>query len=217
MKKLLIILIAAGALFYFKPELFSFDFSTGAFNANGDAEVLVFTSRNCGGWCKKGLQEIKRRHVPFQELSLDDHEENQKRYAELGRGKLPFIVIGKHKIPGYYKAMTASALAQSYGDKYLTRVEKQYYRHHFYDDGSPMIYMYGASWCPYCKKMREEFAQRGMDYIELDVEKTSDQTLLVETMQIEGFPVIYVGYRRVQGADIKKVLEAVSMAGHRQL
>ncbi len=217
MKKLLIILIAAGALFYFKPEIFSFDFSNGAFNADGNPEVLIFTRSNCGGWCKKGLQEIKRHHVPFRELSLDNNEENQKLYAELGRGNLPFIVIGKHKIPGYYKAMTASALAQSYGDKYLTRTEKQYFRQHFYDDGSPMIYMYGASWCPYCKKMREEFTQRNMDYVELDVEKASDQDLLVETMQIEGFPVIYVGYQRIQGADINKVLNAVSLAGNRQI
>ncbi|MDH5571006.1 MAG: hypothetical protein OEY89_04520 [Gammaproteobacteria bacterium] len=219
MKKLFIVIVlVAGALFHFKPELFSFDFSSsGAFDEKGNPEVLVFTSHNCGGWCNKGLLEIEKRQVPFNELSLDGNEANQKLYVDLGRGQLPYIVIGNQKVPGFYKGMIASALAQSYGEKYLTRIEKQYYSHHFYEDGSPMIYMYGASWCSYCKKMREEFAGRGMDYFEIDVEKTPDQSLLVDTMQIEGFPVIYVGYHRIQGADINQVLNAVKRASNKQI
>ncbi|MCW9024805.1 MAG: hypothetical protein OQK73_08980 [Gammaproteobacteria bacterium] len=217
MKKLLVIILIAGALFHFKPEIFSFDFSSGAFDASGNPEVLVFTGSNCGGWCEKGLQEIKRRNVPFRELALDGNKENQDLHAEMGRGQLPFIIIGKQKVAGHYKAMIASALAQSFGDTYLTGIEKQYYQYHFYEDGSPMIYMYGASWCPYCKKMREAFDDRGLDYYELDVETAPDKSLLVDTMQIDGFPVIYVGYHRIQGADIKQVEKAIAQAESRKI
>ena len=218
MKKLLIIVIlVTGAIFHFKPELFSFDFSSGAFDAQGNPEVLVFTSSNCGGWCNKGLKELTQRNVSFSELVLDNNEQNQKRYADLGRGQLPYIVIGQQKVAGFYKAMIVSVLAKNYGDKYLSSIEKQYYSNHFYEDDSPMVYMYGASWCPYCKKMREEFSSRGIDYFELDVEKTANQSLLVDTMQIEGFPVIYVGYHRIQGADINQVLTAVKLAGNRRI
>ena len=72
--------------------------------------------------------------------------------------------------------------------------------------------MYGASWCGYTKNMREEFANRNMDYLEIDVEKASDRASLVSSMQIDGYPLIYVGYRRIPGADINKVIETKKLA-----
>lgn len=217
MKKLLLLVVLVGAVHHFKPGLFSFIFSNGAFDSEGNPEVLVFTSNSCGDFCNKGILELKRRKVRFKELPLDDNEEHQKLYDKLGPGVLPYTVSGYQKAQGFDPAMIVSALAENYGDRYLTRAEKGYYKNHFNADGSPRIYMYGASWCGYTKKMREEFANRDMDYLEIDVEKASDRASLVSSMQIDGYPLIYVGYRRIPGADINKVIEAKKLAISRKV
>jgi glutaredoxin len=214
MKKLVIIILVVGIVYYFKPELFPFNSGTGALD--GNPEVWVFTSNHCGGWCQKSILEIERRQVSFKELQLDGNEENYKLYRKLGAGRLPYIVVGEHKVSGFHRAMIASVLAQTYGDKYLTEDEIEYYQNHFYTDGSPKIYMYGVNWCPYCKQMREEFANRNMDYVEINVDEASDRRFLVDTMQIDGFPIIYVGYRRVQGANINEVIKAKNSTGNRK-
>jgi hypothetical protein len=64
--------------------------------------------------------------------------------------------------------------------------------------------------------MREEFANRNMDYVEINVDEASDRRFLVDTMQIDGFPIIYVGYRRVQGANINEVIKAKNSTGNRK-
>ncbi len=216
MKKIIVIIIVAGLLYHYRYEL-PFLSGSGAFDSNGKPEIWVFTKSNCGGWCKKGMNYLRGRQAPVLELSLDNDEEAQQLYKELGRGNLPYIVTGYQKVAGFYPAKISSALAVSYGDQYLTSSEKRYYKNHFYPDGAPKIYMYGASWCPYCKKMRDELESRDMDYVEIDVEKSSNQMHMVNTMEIDGYPVIYVGYRRVHQARIGNVIEAMKKAKPRVL
>lgn len=217
MKKLVVVILILGAVYYFKPGWFSFGANNGAFDAEGNPETLVFTIKNCGGWCEKGLAELGRRKVPFRELKLDDNEENQQLYSKLGRGGLPYFVVGQYKLSGYLHAAVASTLAQAYGDKYLSRLERKYFARHFNDDNSPKVYMYGASWCPYCKAMRKELENRGVDYAEIDVEKAYDQDTLVKTMDIGGDPVIYVGYVRINPPKIGNVMSAINEAGYRKM
>ena len=47
--------------------------------------------------------------------------------TELGPGVLPYTVSGYQKAQGFDQAMIVSALAENYGDRYLTRAEKGYY------------------------------------------------------------------------------------------
>lgn len=213
MKKIIIICITLGAFIYFKSP-FS---SSGAFDENGNPEVLVFTQDNCGTWCDDGLKDLEQRNVPFTELPIDNNKENSDRYSDMGGKGLPYFVMGDKTFTGYGKYWLATTLAQAFGDKYLTSREKRYFRNHFYDDDSPLVYMYGASWCTYCKKYRKEFAERGIDYVEIDVEKANDSQLLSSTMGISGFPQVYVGYVRVKSApDISKVIDAIDIAENRK-
>ncbi len=216
MKKIFVIIIVVGLIYHFRYDIPLFA-GNGAFDVNGDPEVWVFTSSNCGGWCKKGMNHLKTRRAPIRKLTLDSDEGALKLYNDLGRGNLPLVVVGHQKIPGFYPEVISSALAVNFGDRYLTSSEIKYYKNHFYPDGSPKIYMYGASWCPYCKKMREEFESRDMDYIEVDVEKSASRRHMENTMEIRGFPVIYVGYRRVDKARIESVIDAVKQAEPRVL
>jgi glutaredoxin len=218
MKKIIVLAIAIGALYHFKPGLFPSFLSGGAFDKNGNPEVLVFTVTNCGGWCEKGVQEIRNHGVQFQELALDGNEENQKRYESLGGGSLPFVVVGNQSIQGYDKGMIVSALAQAYGDKSLTPLERRYYNNHFQEDGRPIVYMYGASWCQFCKKLREDLVSRNVNYVEVDVERAPDRAVMEDTMAIPGYPLVYVGYQRVVGgSQISNVLTALKNAGNRKL
>ncbi|VAW93965.1 hypothetical protein MNBD_GAMMA23-1091 [hydrothermal vent metagenome] len=214
MKNLIVIGIAVAAVYYFV-----FNSSNGAFNEDGNPTTLVFTQNNCGTWCDKGVSDLERRKIPFAEMPLDNNKENIARYKDLGGTALPFFVMGNKKYSGYNKYWVATTVAQAFGDKYLTVREKRNFRNHFYDDGSPLIYVYGASWCPYCKKLREELTRRDIDYVEIDVEKTSNPQLLANTMGINGYPLVYVGYVRVKGgADlVSNILDAVDIAENRTL
>ena len=65
--------------------------------------------------------------------------------------------------------------------------------------------MYGADWCGYCRKLRTEFEDDGIDYIEIDVEKSTYKTQITKTMEIDGYPATWVGYTRVKGTTLKAV------------
>ena len=202
-------------LYYFKPVLLESLDSKVGFDAFGNPHVLLFTSNNCGRWCTKAAQELKTRKVFFQELSTDTNEENKRLFEKSGGSAFPHLVAGSGAMKGYDKAQMASILAQSFGDQYLTRVEKYYFKNHFYEDDSPKVYMYGASWCGYCRKMREYFKDKNIDYVELDVEKAENKDELIDVMRIRGYPVLYVGYQRINGANIRRVLKAIKTAKHR--
>ena len=103
----------------------------------------------------------------------DDTDENVKLWKTLrSDNSFPLIVAGNEKIVGSSRPGLAGILGVNFGDKYLSRTEKRYFENHFYRDGSPKIVMYGADWCGYCKKLREEFQADNIDFIEIDVEKT---------------------------------------------
>jgi len=214
MKKLLILSIALGAVYY----LF-FNISATSFDDAGNPTAIVFTQNNCGSWCDDGIKDLKRRKIKFTEFPIDNNKENKDRYESISGKGLPFFVMGDQTLAGYGKYQFMNMVAQAFGDVHLTRREKSYFRNHFYNDGKPRIYVYGASWCPYCKKLRQQFAEKGVDYVELDVEKANEPQLIANTMGINGYPVVYVGYVRVKyDADLYgNVMDVKNIAGDRIL
>jgi len=58
MQKLVVLIVLIGAAYHFKPGLFSFLFSKGAFDADGNPQVLVFTIKGCGDLCDKAILEL---------------------------------------------------------------------------------------------------------------------------------------------------------------
>ncbi len=69
--------------------------------------------------------------------------------------------------------------------------------------------MYGADWCGYCKKLRNEFKANNTDYIEIDVEKSGEKQRMSETMGVYSYPTTWVGYSRVNGSNFKAVNAAL--------
>ena len=128
MKKFLVLVIALGGLFYYKPALFHFSGKSGAFDSKGNAQTLLFTQNGCGASCDSAVKELKERGLAFREVPLDS-DENLKRYQELGgNGTIPLLAVGSQAVLGYDKGQYASALAQNFGDSALTRAEQIFYK-----------------------------------------------------------------------------------------
>lgn len=200
MKKFAVLVIAVAALFYFKPGLFSFG-KKGAFDSKGHAQVLLFTQDGCGAPCASAVQELTARGVAFQEIKLDN-DDNIQRYHDLGgAATIPLLAVGRETVQGYGKGDFASALAENFGDSVLTRAELLFYKNHFDDTGKPVVYMYGASWCGYCKQLRAEMESRKIAFVEIDVDHDADKALIEDAMDLSGYPTTYVGYKRIVGAN----------------
>jgi glutaredoxin len=209
MRKLVLIIVIGVGVWYWDKGESPFMSSAGAYDEGGNPVVWIFTVENCGKPCQQGRDGLKRRRVAFEEkqINLDnDTDEDVKLWKTLrNNNNFPLIVVGNEKIIGSSRPAMAGILGINYGDKYLSRTEKRYFKKHFYADGTPRIVMYGADWCPYCKKLRGEFDANNIDYIEIDVEKSGEKETMAKTMEISGYPATWVGYTRVNGTNLKAV------------
>ena len=206
MKKIMIALLVGGTLFYFKPELFSFS-SQDAFDSNGNPQVWIFTFDQCGKPCTQAISLLDKR-VEYKEFNMSD-KNSKKLLQQLGGGnQFPYIVIGNRHLEYNGQMFIVSALAEVLGTEYLTAYEQRVMESHFYDDGTPAVVMYGASWCGYCKKMRNYFDNNNIEFTELDAEVSAKSEYAA--LQGTGFPLIYIGYRRIQGANIKHVEKTIA-------
>lgn len=207
-KLILVVAIGLGFWYWGNGEL-PFVSKAGAFDENGNPAVWIFTVKNCGKPCQQGRDGLKRRRVDFEEKQIDlddDTDENVKLWKTLRfDNRFPLIVAGTEKVAGSSRSAVAGVLGLNFGDKYLSRTERRYFKKHFYADGTPKIVMYGADWCPYCKKLREEFQASNIDFVEIDVEKSGEKETMAKTMEIYGYPATWVGYTRVRGSNLKAV------------
>jgi len=207
-KKFIFFVALGVAGWYLNGGNLPFMSSAGAYDDNGNPVVWVFTVDGCAKPCGSAVNQLKRRRVPYVEKRIDPGNQNDddvKFWSRNGRNAFPLIAAGDETIIGQSSARLATVLGLNFGDKYLTRTEKRLFKNHFYPDGSPRIVMYGADWCPYCRKLRTEFNDNNVDFIEIDVEKSAYKEKITRTMEINGYPATWVGYTRVNGSTLKAV------------
>lgn len=210
MKKILFIALIAAGFWHWNGGRFSKPAMSA--DSAGNPSVVIFTFPECGAPCTDSITSLKRRRVPFEEVELshdDQSSENYKRWEQFGDRDFPLIVAGEEKVTGNAKADLVRLLAVNFKDEYLTDNELKYYNRHFNVAGEPQIVLYGTSWCPGCAALRKEMRESNVNFVDIDVEKAANTKEMSETMEIGGYPTIYVGYKRVHGvnlAAIKKVL-----------
>ncbi|OZG72160.1 hypothetical protein BTA51_17570 [Hahella sp. CCB-MM4] len=210
MKKFLVLIVACAAIYQYKPEWIPFLDPGVGFASDGNAQTIMFTFNECATPCDKAINDLQERGVDFQLINVNDSEENMAIWRDLkAPNSFPLIVAGSERSYSDATGEIASVLAVNFGDKYLTSEEMELFERHFNSDGSDKVIMYGASWCPYCKKMREYFAENNIDYEEIDVEKASNKEQLIRALSISGYPVTYIGYHRVEGMNPKKISKLV--------
>lgn len=214
MRKLLFLAAIGFGIWYSTAGEFSFTSNAGAFDEEGNPVVWLFTVKNCGKYCQTMRKDLKSRRVRFEEIVInpnDDADPNVALWKSVGKGGFPLTVAGNERMVGSgSKVMLQDLLGSSFGDKYLTSSEKKLYRQHFYSDGSPRIVLYGADWCPSCKKLRAEFEGNGIDYHEIDVDKSAYKKRITETLEVYGYPAVWVGYKRVKGTNLKAVRKTLN-------
>ncbi|MCK5386401.1 MAG: hypothetical protein KAJ39_04405, partial [Gammaproteobacteria bacterium] len=84
-----------------------------------------------------------------------------------GGRQFPLIVIGNQRVKYNTEMQIVSSLAENIGLEAVSRSEQRVLQSHFYEDGTPAIIMYGTSWCPGCKKMRNYFNKNDIQFTEL--------------------------------------------------
>lgn len=212
MKKIIIIAVICIAAWHINDGNIPFLSSAGAYDSSGNPTVWLFTVDGCGKPCDSSRNQLQRRGVDFEEKRIDvnnDSDEDVKFWARNGRNLFPLIAAGNAISIGPSASKLATVLALTFGEEFLTRNEEILFKEHFYPDGSPKIVMYGADWCPYCKKLRTEFNKDNVDFIEIDVDRHAKKELILRTMEIDGYPATWVGYTRVAGSTLNAVNKVV--------
>ncbi len=186
---------------------------------DGDTPKL-FVADRCGSGCETMRQGLAQR-FRFDELDAFDNGAGAALYTELGgKGHLPFAVIGDSRIVGSDPGAIISAIAIEYGDWQLPVEERDALARHFDADGAPMFVMYATSSCGYCEKAREYLDGRQIEIVEFDIELDADARRAYETLLGQGTPLIYRGYERVPGFNIRQLeplIDAEQAVGKRGL
>jgi len=65
---------------------------------------------------------------------------------------------------------------------------------------NPEVILYGTSWCPYCRKARDFFRSRGIDFIEHDIEKDKEAAIRKKELDSRsGVPFVIINGRQIRG------------------
>jgi len=198
MKKLVLLAVLAFAGFKLYQNGFSFLSSNGAFAEDGKPKVVLFVGPGCGRYCERVRSSLVARNLQFEEINIagPDGAPIKNRY---GVTKYPTTLIGDREVLGDDMAGLTAALAETLGRSALTRKEDRLMDNHFDAAGNAQVVMYATQWCPYCKKQRQYFAERGIRYKEIDVEASEANRSTYNAFEAGGYPLLYVGYRRFDG------------------
>jgi glutaredoxin len=179
--------------------------SVSAFDDNGRPKTLVFTFNGCAP-CTNEIELLKQRNIAYAEYNISNNATNQKIMESYGgHHQLPYTVSGSQSIIGYQKEEFIGMLAEAYGSDVLTRYERSLMRHNFDSQGHPVVVMYSTRRCGYCKMAKHYFDEKGVAYVERDIERESSAQQDYRGLKGTGTPLIYVGYQRVSGFDQKRL------------
>lgn len=209
MKKFLFLAVLVAAAYKFFPNSFPFLSAPGAFDKSGKPLVVVFLGPNCGGPCDTVQGLLKERSISYQTIDVvgSDGAPLSNKY---GINRFPTTLVGKQEILGDDTVRITSALAEAYGMETLPRMERMAMANHFDAEGRGKVIMYGTSWCPYCKQQREFFTANGVPFDDVDVEASQAGGLAYATLKGNGYPLIYVGYRRFSGYTEQEILATLA-------
>jgi len=208
MKKIIVLLLLAGAGYWGYRNYDSLLSGPGAFDAEGKPKVLLFVMDGCGAYCADVAEKLKSRNIPFEEINAST-DEGRGRFEKFGDNRLPLTVVGRKTVAGNDLPAIDTALAEVMGIEVLTPAEQQAMGRHFDEQGKPRVVVYGTSWCPYCKRMREHLDGRKIAYQYIDVEQDSDGMRDYGILRGRGYPLVFVGFRRIDGFDANKVDQVV--------
>ncbi|WP_164513421.1 glutaredoxin family protein [Thiosocius teredinicola] len=78
--------------------------------------------------------------------------------------------------------------------------------------GDHEVILYGTAWCGYCNQARRLFADHGVSYLDVDIEKSSEGKAQFDRLGGRGVPLIVVGDRKIRGFDKRALLAELGIA-----
>lgn len=81
-------------------------------------------------------------------------------------------------------------------------------------DAKSSIRLYTTTWCGYCTKARAHLKNKGIQYEDLDVEKSAQGKQEYAALKGRGVPVILVGSQRMDGFDPARMDTMLKAAGY---
>lgn len=75
------------------------------------------------------------------------------------------------------------------------------------------VTLYSTSWCPYCRKVREYFAEADIPYRDYDIEEDARANRRYEQLGVVGVPALVIGDRVIQGYDVEAIRAALDKLG----
>jgi len=219
--RILTLIAVIGAVFwaYSSNLIPGFNQIQGAFAEDGSANIMLFTSPECKKTCDQIIGELHKRRAKFEEIKVsmqNEDDNNTKLWKRLGGGNFPFLVAGSASSTVSSGPEVASLLAMTFGEKHMEGHERRLYKKHFNNYDEPIVVIYGADWCPYCQKLTKALTKEKINFIEIDVPKHRNKTVISDTLDIRGYPTTWVGYNRVNGSDISAVKRTLKVATNKQ-
>jgi len=72
------------------------------------------------------------------------------------------------------------------------------------------VVMFGATWCGYCAANRKMFAERGVPYVEIDIDRDpAALAFMQKTLGSPGVPTTVLGTRLIPGFSAQELAEAI--------
>jgi glutaredoxin len=91
----------------------------------------------------------------------------------------------------------------------LTQQEENAMADHFDEEGNPLVVMYGNNRCGYVKKAREYLNAKGIEFVDLNIDASGEAAACYRALEGSGTPLIYVGYRRIEGFNKPEIDKAI--------
>lgn len=73
------------------------------------------------------------------------------------------------------------------------------------------VVLYATSWCSYCQKTREFFAQHQIPYREYDVENSSDGRAQYDQLRGKGVPLVLIEGQVLRGYNPAKMKQLLNL------
>lgn len=81
--------------------------------------------------------------------------------------------------------------------------------------GREVINLYTATWCGYCKHLKESLDASGVPYLDHDVENTDEGKSYFESHSFDGVPVTVIGHETIEGYDADRLESVFYRAGYK--
>jgi glutaredoxin len=178
-----------------------FSSTAAVFDSNDEPSVKLFASADCSRECENIRELFQKRNVLYQEVNVSQAD-RRAALNEYGIPDVPAVVIaGKVLVRSDLSEVSRAVKSQVISSKDHIVLDN-----HFDVGGKPLVVLYGADWCEYCKQERAVLAANKVEFTYLNVESSASDMATYKALGGTVYPLTYVGSHRVSGYNPSEVV-----------